>query len=84
MNSFTDNILDFSLFSQYALTATGVAAGTGYALVKKPRNGIGIMLVAGAAGTMGDLLYGWLRACKPQVQAWYEAPPADASTKPKP
>ena len=69
----------FSLFSQYALTATGVAAGTGYALVKKPRNGIGIMIVAGAAGTMADLMYGWMHACQPQVKAWYEAPPPPPS-----
>jgi hypothetical protein len=64
-----------SLFSQYALTAAGITSGTGYALYKKPKNGIGVMVVAGAAGTMGDFLYGWLHACKPQVQAWYRTPP---------
>ena len=65
--------MPFSLFSQYTLTATGVASGTAYALVRKPRNGIGIMIVAGAAGTMGDLLYGWMKACRPQVEAWRQA-----------
>jgi len=60
------------LFSQYQLTVTGVAAGTGYALYKKlPSNtGIGTMLVAGAAGTLADLVYGWNKACQPQVEEW--------------
>lgn len=68
-------VLEPSLFSQYKLTATGVVSGTGYALYKKPRNGIGIMLVAGAAGSLGDLMYGWVYACKPQVKEWRRQTP---------
>lgn len=66
------NALSECLFAQYQLTVSGVAAGTGYALYKKlPSNtGIGTMLVAGAAGTLADLAYGWNKACQPQVQAW--------------
>ena len=44
--------------------------GTGYALYKKPRNGIAVMLVAGGAGTFLDLAYGWTTACRPYVEAW--------------
>lgn len=61
-----------SLFSQYALTVLGVTSGTGYALYKRPKgtSGLGIMLVAGAAGSLGDLLYGYTYACQPEVKAW--------------
>jgi len=56
--------------------ATAVAGSTGYALYRKPRNGIGIMLVAGGAGMIGDFVYGWFHACQPQVKAWYNKPPS--------
>jgi len=55
------------------LTVAGVASGTSYALYKKPKSGLGVMLVAGAAGTMADVAYGWTTACRPQVQAWQQA-----------
>ena len=61
-----------SLFSQYALTAAGVGGGTGYALYKRPKNGIALMIFAGAAGSLADLAYGWTTACRPQVEAWQE------------
>eukprot|EP00977_Amphora_coffeiformis_P025405 scaffold19632_cov133-Amphora_coffeaeformis.AAC.2 len=64
--------------SEYALTTTTVVGATGYALYRKPRNGIGIMLVAGGAGMMGDFAYGWIHACQPQVKAWYRAPPSSS------
>jgi hypothetical protein len=57
------------LFSQYAMTLTGISMGTGYALYRKPKNGLGIMIVAGAAGTIVDLAYGLTVACRPQLQA---------------
>ena len=47
--------------------------GTGYALYKKPKNGIAVMLVSGGAGTFLDLAYGWTTACRPYVAAWKEA-----------
>lgn len=28
------------------------------------------MLVAGAAGALADLAFGWNKACQPQVEAW--------------
>jgi hypothetical protein len=64
--------LFLSLFSQYALTVLGVTAGTGYSLYKKPKgtSGLGIMLVSGAAGSLGDLVYGYTYACRPEVKAW--------------
>jgi len=58
----------------------GVGIGTGYAVYnsrysRKPKNvnGLGIMLVAGAVGTMGDWAYGWTTACRPYVDAWNAA-----------
>lgn len=59
-----------SLFSQYALTVAGVTGGTGYALYKRPKNGVGIMVVSGVAGSLADLAYGWNVACSKYVDAW--------------
>lgn len=61
-----------SLFSQYAFTVAGVTSGTGYALYKKPKNGVGAMVVAGVAGSLADLAYGWTIACRPYVEAWQQ------------
>jgi hypothetical protein len=58
------------MFSQYGLTTAGVLGGTGYSLYKRPKNGIGVMLVAGGAGTVADLIYGWNVACRTYVEAW--------------
>mmetsp|Transcript_14020 Transcript_14020/g.18274 ORF Transcript_14020/g.18274 Transcript_14020/m.18274 type:complete len:95 (+) Transcript_14020:137-421(+) len=55
------------LFSQYMMTVTAVAGTTGYSLYRKPKNGLGMLVVAGAAGTTADLIYGWTVACKPEV-----------------
>lgn len=63
-------LLYFSLFSQYAFTVAGVAGGTGYAIYRKPPNGLGLMLVAGAAGTMADFAYSWTIGCRSHVDAW--------------
>ena len=66
-----DRDLSDCLFSQYALTFAAVTTTTGYTLYKKHPNGIALMLVAGAAGSLGDLAYGWNFACRSQVQAWH-------------
>ena len=50
-----------SLLSQYRFTAAGVGLGTAYAL--RYKKGFGPMVVAGAAGTTADLLYGYLVEC---------------------
>jgi hypothetical protein len=61
-----------SLFSQYAMTFASVSSATAYSLYKRPKNGIGIMLVAGASGTFADLIYGWNVSCTEQVAASYQ------------
>ena len=62
-----------SLFGQYAFAVAGVGGGTGYAIYRKgPKNGLAIMVLAGAAGTLADFGYGWTTACRPQVRAWYD------------
>jgi hypothetical protein len=61
------------LFSQYAFTVAGVVGGSGYAIYRKPPNGLGLMLVAGAAGTMVDFGYAWLVSCHDLTDSWLEA-----------
>lgn len=63
-------ISSHSLFSQYSLTVAGVMGATGYSLYRRPKNGIGVMLVAGGVGTMADLAYGWSTKCRPYVLEW--------------
>jgi hypothetical protein len=63
----------FSLFSQYAFTVAGVVGGSGYAIHRKPPNGLGLMLVAGAAGTMADFGYAWFVSCRTHKETWLEA-----------
>lgn len=50
----------------------GVGGATGYALYKKPPNGIAIMLVAGGIGTIADFTLGMLYTCRPQALSWLE------------
>jgi hypothetical protein len=70
-----------SLFEQYALTFASVSLGTAYAVWKRPPNGLALMLVAGAGGSLLDLAYGWNVACVSQVEQWrrHEAATAAAS-----
>jgi hypothetical protein len=62
----------YSIFSQYGATFAAVSCSTAYAVVKRPPNGIPIMLVAGAAGSLLDLTYAWNFACADQVKAMAE------------
>jgi hypothetical protein len=59
-----------SLVSQYIFFVAGVSSGTAYSVYRKPKNGLGIMMVTGAAGGLVDLAFGWNKACRPQVEAW--------------
>lgn len=66
-----DRALSDCLFSQYGFTFASVSGATGYSLYKKHPQGIALMLVAGAAGSMADLVYGWNFPCQSQVQDWH-------------
>lgn len=59
-----------SLFSQYKGFIAGTVMATGYALVRKPSNGVGIMLIAATAGTFADWTYGWNVGCRSEVLTW--------------
>ena len=63
-----------SLLSQYAMTFAGVSCATGYAVWKKPAQGMHMMILAGAAGSMLDLTYGFASACKTEVDEWQRQP----------
>lgn len=56
-----------SLLSQYGITFAAISTSTAYAVYKRPKNGMQIMIVAGATGTLADFLYGWTMACTEQV-----------------
>jgi hypothetical protein len=58
----------FSLLSQYRLCAGGVLAGAAYGI--KYRKGIMPMVAAGISGSLADLIYGYLEACKNEVDAF--------------
>lgn len=64
----------YSMLSQYAMTFAGVSGGTGYAVWKKPPKGMHIMILAGVAGSVLDLAYGWTSACKDEVDEWRRQP----------
>ena len=56
-----------SLFSQYGFTFASVSLATAYSIYRRPKNGMSIMLMTGAAGTIMDFLYGSLVACSNEV-----------------
>lgn len=60
------------LFSQYAATFAGVSGGTAYSLYKKPKNGIGIMVLAGTLGSLLDVGVGYMVTCRPQVDVYQQ------------
>ena len=49
-------------------TIGSVAGTTAYTVLQRPKNGLGLSFVMGAAGTMCDLAYGWTVACQSHVQ----------------
>ena len=57
-----------SLLSQYRLCAGGVLGGAAYGI--KYRKGIIPMVAAGVAGTLADLVYGYLESCKNEVESY--------------
>ena len=60
------------MLSQYVGFTAGVVGATGYSVLRKPPNGIGIMLVSAAAGSMADILYAWNIGCQSEVKAWMQ------------
>ena len=56
--------------SQYKFLVASAVGATAYSVARRPKNGLGVLLVAGAAGAATDLVYGWNFACQNQVQAW--------------
>lgn len=57
-----------SLCSQYALTFTTVSLATAYSVHQRPKNGLAIMLMAGATATVVDYLYAYTVTCSDQVR----------------
>jgi hypothetical protein len=49
------------------MTFAAISTATAYAVYKRPKNGMQIMVVAGATGTLADFIYGWTVACTEQV-----------------
>jgi hypothetical protein len=70
-----------SIFSQYGATFAAVSCSTAYAVVQRPPNGIALMLVAGAAGSLLDMTYAWNVACADQVRALRTTTPARLEPK---
>jgi hypothetical protein len=60
-----------SLLSQYRFCAGGVGLGAAYAI--RMKKGAMPMVVAGAVGSVADLVYGYSVACFQQVQDYREA-----------
>jgi len=54
-----------SLLSQYRFCAGGVLGGAAYGI--KAKKGVVPMVIAGVAGTVSDLVYGYVKACKGEV-----------------
>jgi len=57
-----------SLLSQYTFCLGGVLGGAAYGI--KAKKGLVPMVVAGVAGTMSDLVYGYMEACKDEVDSY--------------
>jgi len=56
------------LLSQYTFCLGGVLGGAAYGI--KAKKGLVPMVVAGVAGTMSDLVYGYMEACKDEVDSY--------------
>jgi hypothetical protein len=69
-----------SIFSQYKGFAAGIAGSTAYAVLRKPKNSIGIMFLAGTVGTLADFTYGWNIGCQDEVLMWQRRSNATGST----
>ena len=57
-----------SLLSQYRFCAGGVLGGAAYGI--KAKKGVVPMVIAGVAGTFSDLVYGYMEACKDEVDVY--------------
>lgn len=59
--------LNTCLMQQYIFTIVGLAVGTGVGIQRKS---LLPLVGAGAVGSLGDLVYGLGKACKPQLDAY--------------
>jgi hypothetical protein len=57
-----------SLLSQYRFCTGGVLGGAAYGI--KAKKGVVPMVIAGVAGTFSDLVYGYMEACKDEVDVY--------------
>mmetsp|Transcript_5437 Transcript_5437/g.6949 ORF Transcript_5437/g.6949 Transcript_5437/m.6949 type:complete len:87 (-) Transcript_5437:286-546(-) len=62
----TSEALTNCLLSQYRFCAGGVGLGAAYGI--KYSKGPLPMVTAGVMGTFGDLVYGYVKACKKEVE----------------
>jgi hypothetical protein len=62
----------FSLFSQYGFTFASVSLATAYSIYRRPKNGMSIMLMTGATGTIVDYLYAYMVTCSNEVTKSHE------------
>mmetsp|Transcript_15063 Transcript_15063/g.22560 ORF Transcript_15063/g.22560 Transcript_15063/m.22560 type:complete len:92 (-) Transcript_15063:456-731(-) len=60
-----EEALSNCLLSQYRFCAGGVLGGAAYGI--KAKKGVVPMVIAGVAGTVSDLVYGYVKACKGEV-----------------
>ena len=49
---------------------SSVIGSTGYTIYKKLPNQFGILIMAGATGSVLDLMYGWFHACTNEKQQY--------------
>ncbi|KAL7561537.1 hypothetical protein ACA910_022691 [Epithemia clementina (nom. ined.)] len=69
------------MLSQFRFTVGAVVGTTGYALMTRPKNGLGLLLVVGSVGSMCDLVYGYTVACKSQAKEWEKERQLDRERK---
>ena len=60
-----------SLLSQYSFCAGGVLGGAAYGM--KMKKGMLPMVAAGVAGSVADLVYGYVSACEKEVKNYEQS-----------
>lgn len=60
-----------SLLSQYSFCAGGVLGGAAYGI--KMKKGLLPMVAAGVAGSLSDLVYGYVSACEKEVKVFQDS-----------
>ena len=67
-NTIKYNVSQRSILSQYNLCAAGVLGGAAYGI--KYKKGVVPMVVAGVTGSVADAIYGYVKACEIEVEAY--------------